>query len=267
MRNPQCYAAELWDCSRKLTGEHPFSRVLARFTARGAHEVAVTGHPWQGEQRQRVGIESLKAKVLCSRHNEALSGLDTTIGRFGTAIADIWKVLADPTLPPDAHSLHVFRGDDIERWMLKALCGAIKMNLSEEFDGRSWLPPIPWLNVLFDGTPFPPQRGLFLIRCSRPGTKPINTSVYFRPGLARAGDGPEIPTFRFGIAGLELVLLPPSPGRVVIYGPDRVLHRPGEIRFFRQQRYVSLLLGWKNPTSDSNKVDRYPIVFESPARP
>jgi hypothetical protein len=78
LQHPRCYLRETRDCSTQNSKEH--------FTSRDVLEVlgdkmgAVDGTP-PDEQRE-IGINSLSAHVLCSRHNSALSRLDQAAGTF-----------------------------------------------------------------------------------------------------------------------------------------------------------------------------------------
>src|ERR1019366_2768959 len=74
----KCYAADLADCSPRITGEHFLSRgVLTELAGRA---VWVRGFPWQRTEAQRVGVGSLESKVLCERHNNVLAPVDAQGG-------------------------------------------------------------------------------------------------------------------------------------------------------------------------------------------
>jgi hypothetical protein len=84
MQRSDCYASPLGGCHNKLTAEHVVSdKVLRDIVSSGSKSVAVDGHRWQREPRQRVGIANLKAKILCQSHNSALSPFDDTMRAFG----------------------------------------------------------------------------------------------------------------------------------------------------------------------------------------
>jgi hypothetical protein len=79
--HPSCFARDIRDCSRAISREHYISRsVLDLF---GGGGIAVSGMPWipDGEQR-RVSAASLTGRMLCERHNQALSSLDAVAARF-----------------------------------------------------------------------------------------------------------------------------------------------------------------------------------------
>ena len=102
--------------------------VLSLFGGTG---LTVSGLPWipAGEQR-RVSIESLTGKVLCTRHNQALSPLDTIAAGFFQFFTIQWST----------HNVEVYltRGYDLERWLLKMLCGLV-MSGNATLDGQRLL--------------------------------------------------------------------------------------------------------------------------------
>lgn len=70
-----CYAAELGDCSGRLSGEHWISAAVLRLLAEPAG-VSIRGAPWLGGAVRAVPVRKLKANILCKGHNERLSWLD-----------------------------------------------------------------------------------------------------------------------------------------------------------------------------------------------
>jgi hypothetical protein len=97
--SPNCYAASLLDCDgEKATREHYISStLLKRFGA-----LHVDGLSW-AEGTQQLTARTLTAEVLCGRHNNALSALDTFIGEFDDVLT--------AGLQGDAGA-HAFDGED-----------------------------------------------------------------------------------------------------------------------------------------------------------
>src|SRR5882672_5744136 len=71
-----CYLGHAQDCAGGISGEHYISEIVLEQLSEPA--VAIDGVFWlpPGEQKI-IGINSLTAKILCARHNSALSPLDT----------------------------------------------------------------------------------------------------------------------------------------------------------------------------------------------
>lgn len=153
--NPRCYARVLADCDRKLSREHYISESI--LALRDAN-ISVMGFPWlNSSEKRRVSRSALTAKVLCSRHNSALSGLDSTAHRlFNYLIVESRESNQDILL---------INGEEVERWMLKTLCGVVAsgnvVHDSEQI--RGWEPPRQWLEILFGSGRIPPGCGLHYI--------------------------------------------------------------------------------------------------------
>jgi hypothetical protein len=81
----ECWAASLGDCSDKITGEHIITEGVF---PKG--EVWVQGLRWCPDHPKSVGLASLTANILCSKHNSGLSLADTvaiqTVKAFRNAL-------------------------------------------------------------------------------------------------------------------------------------------------------------------------------------
>ena len=66
-----CWAAVLGNCSEAISKEHLVSKSLFKDTVLG-----VQGLPWCEDKPKKIGIASLTSKVLCVKHNNALSEVD-----------------------------------------------------------------------------------------------------------------------------------------------------------------------------------------------
>jgi len=79
--NPNCYLRATNDCSQDISREHYISaNILEQL---GDEGIEVAGVPWlkPGESK-RLAVDNLTAKILCKRHNENLSPLDSEAGTF-----------------------------------------------------------------------------------------------------------------------------------------------------------------------------------------
>ena len=58
--------------------------------------------------------------------------------------------------------LHLFSGHDLERWLLKVLCGiTCSKNQTLDSEADLWIPDY-WLDILFCGAQFPDDQGLYV---------------------------------------------------------------------------------------------------------
>lgn len=152
-----CYAAQLRDCSPKRSREHYISKSLLHYLNRNK-SLTVGGLHWIEGEQQVLSPNALASKILCSRHNSALSPLDSIAVRLFEAFDETEKSDSGEQL------LHLFSGHDIERWLLKTLCGiAASKNLTLGPEIDCSIPPY-WLDILFGRIDFPIGEGLYICR-------------------------------------------------------------------------------------------------------
>jgi hypothetical protein len=115
----------------------------------------------QPDTLEGKGISGLVAKVLCEKHNSALSGFDGAGSTLFAGMDGIDSAAGKTGVPPETF---VVNGDHLERWMLKMLCGGLYSGTMPVPGGsmKGMCPPLEWLNVLFRGAALPPGQGLYL---------------------------------------------------------------------------------------------------------
>jgi hypothetical protein len=67
----ECWAAPLEDCVGKISREHIISEGIF-----SGDEVFVQGFPWCLDEPAKIGVTNLTSKILCVKHNAALSTSD-----------------------------------------------------------------------------------------------------------------------------------------------------------------------------------------------
>lgn len=160
--NPKCYARGLNDCSQRISREHYLSRrVLELWSDNG---IVVTNATDLRDEKfsSPISTGALASKILCERHNHALSALDQVGGDFGRFIRN------KPVQP----KYSVINGFDLERWMLKLFLGLTVVVKNQEFNTKRWQPPLEWLHLLFGKQALTDSGGLYaftLNNVSRPG--------------------------------------------------------------------------------------------------
>lgn len=89
--------------------------------------VYISGMPWLDGAQVQLPTNALGANVLCTRHNNALSQLDTMAGKCFRVLYGYQTAQADPDSPErrGASMIGVFSGLDLERWLLKVLWGGV----------------------------------------------------------------------------------------------------------------------------------------------
>lgn len=165
LSHPRCYAKSLRDCSSKISREHYISEgILDLFES---DTLRAYGFSWLKDSDDNVFTRNaLAAKVLCERHNKALSELDSLAKKFFRFVlgksGDQWAMIVP--------------GYEIERWMLKAYCGLISSgNISYhgiELPRKD--PNADFLNTLFYRKEIPSGRGLVFA---------LQKNVQHQPGM------------------------------------------------------------------------------------
>src|SRR5260370_38340229 len=87
--NPGCYAAWLCDCRRPVNREHVVTDALLQAVwqdAKGGNVYGLTFLDATPDRPAEIGIKGLTAKILCERHNSALSPFDAQIVKFFKAL-------------------------------------------------------------------------------------------------------------------------------------------------------------------------------------
>ncbi len=230
--NPKCYARALGDCNKKISVEHYVSRqVLELWSDKG---IVTTNLPDLGNEKllSEIPVKALGGKMLCERHNHALSGLDQVGVNFCRFIRN------QPVQP----KYNVLNGFDLERWMLKLFLGFSVIVKNQEYNIKDWQPPLEWLQLLFGEQGIADKGGLYsftLNNVSRPGNMiKINyvseKATGNEVGIIINLDG--IVMF-FGVS--DPVPLPPNPHM-------EIFRRPKLLAIAEKNRTRELHTGWWN---------------------
>ena len=116
-----CWAESLGECSEKISREHIVSKAI--FLDK---DVSVSGLPWCIEPKA-VGLQSLAARILCAKHNSALSVLDQIAVDFTAALRESLRLLdVRMNLKRKRWRMATFpiNGYLLERWCLKTVINA-----------------------------------------------------------------------------------------------------------------------------------------------
>jgi hypothetical protein len=123
--NPGCYAAVSNDCSEKMSKEHWISANMLRAISQKSPapgRFKVQGLRWQGDDISQLSVKGMQAKILCQRHNSALSPLDAEAGEMFRVIQK-YQGLMESSYPINLFA--IFDGPSIERWLVKFLLGGV----------------------------------------------------------------------------------------------------------------------------------------------
>jgi len=157
--HPKCYARCLQNCSRKISGEHYFTHALLCKIGSDPRGIYLRGAPWQPSGTW-IPPHALTAAVLCDRHNSQLSPLDEFASSLDDELVRIHKAVeADHVVPTVVR----FHGPNLERWLMKSLCGFVAARPSV-FGSHEAGAPVPdaWVRYLFGESDLVAPAGVYL---------------------------------------------------------------------------------------------------------
>ena len=114
-----CWAGPLGNCGGGISREHLVSECVFP-----GQSIFVRGLDWCLNEPKEVRIETLTAKILCKRHNSALSELDSEAGRAFDSIREFARTKTERGKMPYinwAFKQLTIDSRKLERWCLKSL--------------------------------------------------------------------------------------------------------------------------------------------------
>lgn len=190
----------------------------------------------RGEERA-LPVTALTARILCTAHNEQLSGLDDEGARVFRALRRFENGVKDSVAVP-VDDFEFVDGPQFEAWMLKALLGMVHAGVLAGPEGplrrvRGGAEQL-LLQVLFEGQPWPDGWGLWVHLSTERHGAPADLGVWAQ------GVGEEVwaAEFEFGAFVFRLALGRPT--------QQTAIHRPGSVVLLKRGVDVQkvLAIGW-----------------------
>jgi hypothetical protein len=158
-----CWAQKLGGCSDKTSREHIVS---AGIFPEGA--ILVKGFPWCPDELKEISVASFTKKVLCERHNSALTDVDRAgIGAMNVFRQEVQISNAREKLKPRRWRVEEFHidGRALERWFLKTLInvatdGIHKIGRDSDEIGK---PSERLVRIAFGMETFKPEAGMYVL--------------------------------------------------------------------------------------------------------
>jgi hypothetical protein len=212
-----------------MSREHYISHAVLKAIAQKGL-VKLDGFSWQKEKAAWIPSATLTSRILCKRHNEALSPLDFEAGRFMRAVRDFHAALSSW---PARDEVRLFAGEDLEKWMLKTLSGMVA---SGNIVGLNDVPK-PWIAQLFRCDPLREPLGLYIDRSEEVR---LGRHFYFQPTFY----GEEgLVTAEMHVHGLRFFLLVAPQAGVPHHA---ALYRPGFVALKRARTTKLVDLSWQD---------------------
>lgn len=198
-----CWARSLGDCSDEISKEHLVSAGLWE-----GDGVDVIGFDWCRDGK-RVGINSVVSKILCKKHNNALSPLDSAAKQAFQALRD-FTAISNKRTTQRLRKWKVVRLEIqepwlLERWFLKTainLCIAKSPNyVWRETQTPMDQPPESLVRMAFGHEAVTKPRGLYV-------AGGIGTEIQFQDIVSLVPltyDGPNLVSALFEFRGVRFV--------------------------------------------------------------
>lgn len=256
LSNDGCYGRAANDCSPRLSREHWMSASVIEAIQIDGLPPKVSGLPWMKGATMTLPTNALASRILCERHNSALSPLDSLAETFFRATRDdqlSYSVPNDSNSTIDSFTL--CPGPQLELWLLKLLWGSLASK-SIRVDGqiatqlKAGIDLGVLADVLWRGTAWPDQWGLYSQQHSiDPHGSPNSVAMQ----SFTAPDGSVLAcAVEFGALRLIVAL-----GK--LEGPTgTVLYRPGGIQFTTVSAASEKVIGltWPDPGHPSVQYTR-----------
>jgi hypothetical protein len=210
--------------------------------------VKIDGFNWQQQKKtQELPTPALASRILCKRHNEALSSLDAIALRFFQRLDNAIR----QTERRDG--VFLFDGTDFERWLLKTLSGGVfSGNVQSRDVSTDWRPSLQWLNILFGGEPFPSRWGLYY---SGESADTIERGFKLHT-LSNSDDG--VYGVRISLDDeLFLFLMDTPPEDLMGTYLARYIYRPKEIVLLNGYCENVICFGWNDQCQHDTRIMKY----------
>jgi hypothetical protein len=237
-----CYLRDTNNCSPDISREHYISANVLEQIAASEKAIRLSGARFLAEgETKTLPVKSLTAKILCQRHNAALSPLDQEAGRFFEMLTSAMMVKANGARP-SKRDLWLASGTALELWMLKVACGfyfsqIASSNQNSIYHTRS----IDMRKVIdaFEGK-WEERAGLYFN-----GDAGTLLTTAFHVQVAPLTDDVKMSGVRISLLGFECDLIFDTSGTPDGIWPG-VVHRPQELSFEHERgRRKYLLLSWE----------------------
>jgi hypothetical protein len=243
--HPGCYLRATDNCSYDISREHYISANVLEQIAASEKAVQISGLPFLAEgETKALPVGSLTAKILCQRHNSALSPLDQEAGRFFQMLTEAMMRTTGKGSGSSRRDLWLASGTAVELWMLKVACGLYFSRLGSSQQNRVGDTHSIDMKKVIDallhgnwderaGLYFNGDTGTIITTAFHVQAAPLTDDVLMKMGGVRISLLGFICDLVFDTLGTK-------------QGPwSGVIHRPGELSFESENgRKKYLLLSW-----------------------
>jgi hypothetical protein len=245
--HPKCYLRSTHDCSEDISREHYIS---ANILEQLGSSISVIGFPFLApNETNSFAIDNLTSKILCRRHNEALSPLDQEAEIFfrelSLSLSDLEKA------PSRTHNIHLASGSALELWMLKTACGMYFSRIAAKDNVRlagTHRVDEAKITAAFFENKWDDRAGLYF-------NGHYGSAMTTMAGIVVRTLSEDIGSLfsgvRIALLGIEFDLLFDTTGASPGPWPG-IVRRPSELIFEKNQREHAIILTWPQGTPEAS---------------
>lgn len=236
------------NCSDKLSREHYISKtILTQFGT-----PVVTGLPWQEpDSSTAYGLNALTSRILCDRHNTALSPLDDAAGKAFQAITEAMSYITKKSLARHT-KFFLISGDALELWGIKTLLGlftakiarANRVSLADQYD-LNFTVAIQALSGLGLASPL----GLYI----HPHGETVSHTLAVAPLISHPDKS--VGGLRINMQGIVMDFLIDQRGSNPLFFQKGEFYRPWIIDLNGPKRTARIILTWAAQRKKATRVD------------
>lgn len=247
--NPKCFLKYTANCGPKITREHYVSASVLSLLG----DLSVEGMPWQQPgEISLLAKSNLTSKVLCGRHNNALSPLDAAAGHaFEQIFGATRHALKDSV--SRASKYFLINGDAFELWALKTLLGLFHAKISRA-SGATMMGEFKFdYSVAYEaffGVGLPEPLGLFI-------HPEIGATVENRLGFSAlySADGGILVGLRLQVQGIFMDFVFDRRDANPDFFIEKKYYRPWVLDFTGRSRTSRAIISWRTQRQQATRVN------------
>ena len=235
--HPKCYLKETINCCQTLSAEHYISKAVLSEIGK----IFFMPFPWLEEgEVARVGINAMKANILCKRHNSALSELDTHARDFFRFVRRSVEHVSNNTLSKKS-PVFLVSGDAIELWAIKMLIGLYHAKVAShnrEILKSKFSLDIEWFCSALANPGMSAPTGLYVVKKN----SKLNGELSVAP--LSVNDDKRVIGIQFSIGPVTMDCILDQRGVNFPYLEENYFYRPSAININSMNKGTTIFMSW-----------------------
>lgn len=146
----KCWASSLRDCANGMSREHYVSDGIF-----DGQSITAIGLTWCRDEPRTISLNSAVAKILCGKHNSALSDFDSEAAKLSRfLVSDVYR-------QPSVEASIKLNGRLLEKWALKTFLNLGYLRALHREQPNAIEPPESLISYIYRNTSIPDGIGLY----------------------------------------------------------------------------------------------------------